>query len=160
MRNTLITILFVLAASSVFAQFRDTTWGISQAEVVEIEGEAFTVTGEDTYVRRVWYSERTFLDFSAEVFYAFEDDMLLSAGYLLPVDAGARIVRAIETRQGLRHSARTQAAFFIDNETSISVSIVNGKTLVTYTAERLLNDLFEKDMARQREQAEVDSAAF
>jgi len=86
MRKKLLIVVMVVLALSVRAQFRETTWGMTEEEVINLEGEPIRVdsidpaTGEILITKRLIYEDEI-LDSDVEVTFLFEEGNLVGAYY-------------------------------------------------------------------------------
>lgn len=153
MKRTAFLAALVLVGTCAFAQFRNTTWGMSVEQVIEIEGDDFTAHEDsDPDREQLWY-RRELLDFRATVIFTFNSGELYSASYSLPDIAWHRTSTALEQRFGRPTTRHHREWSWNDSGTMISIRNDYRSTWIHYT-----------DLARSREisrrRAEADAAAF
>lgn len=98
MKRTLLVVLMLLLALTVSAQFRGTEWGMTEEEVIELEGDLYQ-PGYGAYGRELQYSDKI-LGYDVAVSFAFSEERLVAGTYSFDSKGADSFRRKLEEKYG------------------------------------------------------------
>jgi len=146
----MVAVVFLMLACLAFSQdFRSVTWGMSVAEVIQIEGEDFIY--KDT-TDSLFY-ERFLLDHPCLLVYLFYEDELYYGSYRFEkADLYDRLGRALTEKYG--EPTYPPNTWEIGERTLISVGMDSSSTVLTYsdTQFQFPEDIYKEEKKRDAEE--------
>lgn len=119
MKRVIFFSVLALIASSGYAQFRDTQWGMSLEQVIEIEGRGeITQLGDTTLMT---YPGQL-LGFTGRIHFRFKYGELVVGAYIMPPESFYRIDAAMRQRFGVPYSQNSFSADWWNDDTHIKLA--------------------------------------